>query len=65
MIDFLHEKYVDWEFISFTAPENEASRRLLTKLGYRDLGYIPSRESQAFGKWITEATELEFAQASR
>lgn len=65
LIDFLHEKYVDWEFISFTAPENEASRRLLTKLGYRDLGYIPSRESQAFGKWITEATELEFAQASR
>lgn len=65
LIDFLHEKYVDWEFISFTAPENEASRRLLTKLGYRNLGYIPSRESQAFGKWITEATELEFAQASR
>ena len=57
LIDFLHEKFIDWEFISFTDPKNEASMRLLTKLGYKDLGYIPSKESQAFGKWIAEVTE--------
>lgn len=64
LIASLHEKFADWEFISFTDPKNEASIGLLTKLGYKDLGYIPSKESQAFGKWITEATELEFRQAS-
>ena len=37
---------------------------LLIKLGYKDLGYIPSKESQAFGKWITEATEIEFGTRS-
>lgn len=64
LIASLHEKFADWEFISFTDPKNEASMGLLTKLGYKDLGYIPSKDSQAFGKWITEATELEFRQAS-
>ena len=63
LIDFLHEKYMDWEFISFTDPGNEASMGLLTKLGYKDLGYIASKDSQAFGKWITPMTEEEFAQA--
>ena len=37
---------------------------LLIKLGYKNLGYIPSKESQAFGKWITEMTEEQFAQVS-
>lgn len=60
LINFLHEKFMDWEFISFTDPKNEASMGLLTKLGYKDLGYIPSKESQAFGKWITQITEEEF-----
>lgn len=64
LIDFLHEEYVDWEFISFTDPDNHASMGLLTKLGYKNLGYIPSKQSQAFGKWIAEMTEDEFAQAS-
>ena len=63
LIDFLHEKYIDWEFISFTEPKNEASMGLLRKLGYKNLGYIPSKESQAFGKWITKMTEEEFEQA--
>lgn len=63
LIDFLHEQFNGWEFISFTDPKNEASMGLLIKLGYKDLGYIPSKESQAFGKWITEETELEFKQA--
>lgn len=63
LINFLHEEFADWEFISFTDPKNEAIMGLLIKLGYKDLGYIPSKESQAFGKWITEATETEFKQA--
>ena len=63
LIDYLHEKYMNWEFIIFTDPKNEASMGLLTKLGYKDLGYIPLKESQAFGKWITPITEKEFEQA--
>lgn len=65
LIDFLHGKYVDWEFISFTDPKNQASIGLLAKLGYKNLGYIPSKESQAFGKWVTDETVDEFLQASR
>ena len=65
LIDFLHEKYVNWEFISFTDPRNEASMGLLLKLGYKNLGYISSKESQAFGKWITKATEVEFGLIKR
>ena len=45
LIDSLHEKFADWEFISFTNPNNQASMGLLRKLGYKDLGYIPSKES--------------------
>ena len=63
LIDFLHKKFEDWEFISFTDPKNEASMGLLIKLGYKDLGYISSKKSQAFGKWITKATEEEFERA--
>ena len=62
LIDILHKKFVDWEFISFTDPKNEASMGLLIKLGHKDLGYLPSKESQVFGKWITESTELELKQ---
>ena len=62
LINFLHKKFADWEFISFTDPKNEASMGLLIKLGYKDFGYIPSKESQVFGKWITEATEKELKQ---
>lgn len=36
---------------------------LLKKLGYKDMGYVPSMESQVFGKWTTPATETEIAQA--
>ena len=65
LTELLHGRYPIWEFISFTQPDNQASRGLLLKLGYRDLGYIPSMESQAFGKWITQATEEEIAQIRR
>lgn len=64
LIDSLHEKYKDWEFICFTDPNNHASMGLLIKLGYINLGYIPSKESQAFGKWVTETTIAEFSQVS-
>lgn len=52
LIDLLHERYPDMEFISFTEPENLASMALLRKLGYDDLGYEPKVESQVFGKWL-------------
>lgn len=62
LIERLHRMAPEWEFISFTECENTASIGLLRKLGYKDLGYVPSVDSQAFGKWTTAATEEEFAQ---
>ena len=54
LTDILHNTYPELEFISFTEPENIASRRLLEKLGYQDMGYIPQLTSQMYGKWIQE-----------
>lgn len=65
LINMLHEQYPEWDFISFTEAENEPSMALLKKLGYKDMGYIPSMESMAFGKWTTPATEAEIAQAAK
>ena len=64
LINMLHERYRSWDFISFTEPENEPSMALLKKLGYKDMGYVPSMESQVLGKWTTTATEAEIAQAT-
>ena len=64
LINLLHEQYSEWDFISFTEPENEPSMALLKKLRYKDMGYIPSMESRAFGKWTTPVTEEEIAQAA-
>ena len=64
LINMLHKQYPKWDFISFTEPENEPSMALLKKLGYKDMGYIPSMESQVFGKWTTPATEEEIVQAA-
>lgn len=64
LIDTLHERWPDWDFVSFTEPENQPSMALLRKLGYSDMGYVPSMDSQAFGKWITAATAEEFARAT-
>lgn len=36
--------------------DNVPIMNLLTKLGYENLGYIDSIESQAFGKWVKEST---------
>ena len=63
LIEMLHQRYPEWDFISFTERSNEPSMALLRKLGYKDMGYIPSMESQVFGKWTTPATEAEIAQA--
>ena len=62
LIDMLHGRYPDWDFISFTEPENEPSMALLKKLGYRDMGYLPHRDSRVFGKWTTPETDAELAQ---
>lgn len=63
LIDMLHNRYPEWDFISFTEKENIPSMNLLKKLGYKDMGYAPSVESQVFGKWTTPATEAEIAEA--
>ena len=62
LVELLHARYPDWDFISFTEKENIASMNLLKKLGYQDLGYVQKMESQVFGKWLTPATEAEIAQ---
>lgn len=64
LTDLLHERYPSWEFISFTDPDNGPSMALLTKLGYKNMGYLPHMESQVFCKWISSATEAEIAQAA-
>ena len=63
LINMLHKQYPEWDFISFTEPENEPSMALLQKLGYKDMGYIPAMESRVFGTWTTPATEEEIVQA--
>ena len=64
LIDLLHERYSEWDFISFTEPQNEPSMALLKKLGYKDMGFIPSMESRVFGKRTSPSTEAEIAQAT-
>lgn len=63
LIDVLHDKYPQWDFISFTDPANVPSMALLRKLGYEDMGYAPSIESRVFGKWTNQRTRDEIAQA--
>jgi len=53
-IQLLHNRFPDWEFISFTETENVPSMALLKKLGYTDMGYVPQLDSQMFGKWLKE-----------
>ena len=63
LIAYLHEHYPQWDFICFTERENIPSMNLLKKLGYADLGYLPSKSSQVFGKWLRQDTLEEIAQA--
>ncbi len=62
LTELLHQQYPDWEFICFTDPKNEPSMALLKKLGYRDMGYLPHRDSQVFGKWTKPETDEELSQ---
>ena len=64
LIALLHGRYPGWDFISFTDRENAASRALLTKLGYKDMGYISKMDSQVYGKYTTAETDAEIAQAA-
>ena len=57
LIEWLHARWPEKEFICFTEPENEASMALLKKLGFRDMGYIETKTSQVFGKWTSPSTE--------
>lgn len=63
LVAMLHSRYPAWDFICFVDPENRASRNLLQKLGFTDMGYLPSRTSQIYGKWTTPETEAEIAGA--
>lgn len=64
LINNLHDRYPEWGFISFTESENEPSMALLKKLGYKDMGYVPSKESRVFGKWTNPEIEAEIALAT-
>lgn len=64
LLELLHSRFPDQEFICFTEPENAASMSLLGKLGYRDLGYAPKIRSRMFGKWLTPQSEAELRQAA-
>ncbi len=63
LLAHLHGEYPAWDFISFTERENIPSRRLLEKLGYEDLGYLPSKDSEVFGKHLRPDTIAELAGA--
>ena len=52
LMEFLHENYADFEFICFCEKENQASKNLLQKLGYKYLGYSQKHKSEVFGKWL-------------
>lgn len=59
LTEVLHEKFPGWDFICFTEPENLPSMALLRKLGYRDMGYLQSKASEVFGKWLSPEMEAE------
>ena len=63
-MELLHSRFSEQEFICFTEAENQASMGLLLKLGYQDLGFIPKSSPEAFGKWLTPASEAELRQAA-
>ncbi len=56
LIDHLHEQFPQWEILCFVDPQNEASRGLLRKLRFEEVGYLPAMESVLFGKWVNPET---------
>lgn len=65
LIQYLHGQYPQWDFVCFTDPENKASIGLLKKLGFHDMGFLPSIESRVFGKWTNSDTENRILKAQR
>ncbi len=63
LIGHLHTKYPHWDFVCFTDPRNAPSMRLLEKLGYTDMGYLRSRDSRVFGKYLRPDSVREIAEA--
>ena len=60
----LHERFQKWDFICFTEPKNTPSMALLAKLGFENLGYLPAKSSQVFGKWLNPETKAEIGRAT-
>ena len=56
LIEYLHEHHPEWDYVCFTETENVPSKKLLKKLGFTDLGYLPAKDSQVFGKWLRQDT---------
>lgn len=63
LLSLMHERYPQVDFICFTDPNNIPSMRLLDKLGYEHLGYIPHMDSEVFGKWLLPSTREEIESA--
>lgn len=63
LIDLLHERYPQWDFVVFIDPENQPSIGLVKKLGFEEMGYLLSMKSWVFGKWLTQRTKNEFMMA--
>lgn len=60
LMDLLHAHYPQWDFVVFIDPENHPSIGLVRKLGFEEMGYLPSMKSCVFGKWLTQRTKDEF-----
>lgn len=63
LISYLHETYPTWDFVCFVDTNNIASKKLLEKLGYKKLGFLRSKNSEVFGKWLRETTKEELLKA--
>lgn len=63
LMTHLHERFPQWDYVCFTDTANLPSMALLKKLGFTDLGYLPSRDSRVFGKWLRPDTAAEIAGA--
>ena len=56
LVEYLHEQFPQREILCFVDPKNEASRGLLRKLQFEEVGYLPAMESVLFGKWVYPET---------
>lgn len=65
LMELFHERYPQWDFVVFIDPENKPSIGLVRKLGFEEMGYLPSMQSYVFGKWLTQRTKDEFEIAVR